>query len=200
MTTAYRPGRCTSSAWAETTRPGQAVRDWETPRFLFVASDWQRKNGDAVVRSFTRLRQRLPTARLDVVGNHPRIVVDGVIGHGWLSLADDAQRRQLERLFESSTCFVMPSWCEPSAIAYVEAAAAGIPSIGSTVGGSAHLIGDGGCVVDPADEEGLLDAMLTLADADTAREAGARALARSEQFTWLEVATQILAALQRPAH
>ena len=93
----------------------------------------------------------------------------------------------------------MPSWCEPSAIAYVEAAAAGIASIGSTVGGSAHLIGDGGCVVDPADEQGLLDAM-SLADGDTAREAGARALARAEWFTWPEVARRILAALDHAGH
>jgi len=180
--------------------PRPAVRDWETPRFLFVASDWERKNGDAVVRSLARLRQRLPTAHLDIVGNHPRIGAEGVTGHGWLSLAHDDQRRKLERLFETSTCFVMPSWCEPAGIAHLEAAAAGMPSIGSTVGGSSHLIGDGGCVVDPADEQGLLDAMFRLADGETARETGSRALARSEQFTWLEVATRILAVLQRPAH
>ncbi len=160
--------------------PRPAPRDWDTPRFLFVARDWERKNGDAVVRGFARLQQRLPTARLDLVGNHPRVGGDGVVGHGWLSLADEGQRRQLERLYESATCFVMPSWCEPSGIVHVEAAAAGVPSIGSSVGGSGHLIGDGGCVVDPADEHGLLHAMSALADGDTAREAGARALARAE--------------------
>ena len=176
--------------------PRPAPRDWDTPRFLFVASDWERKNGDAVVRGFAQLLQRVPNARLDLVGNHPRVGGAGVVGHGWLSLANPAQRRQLDHLFETATCFVMPSWCEPSGIVHVEAAAAGVPSIGSSVGGSGHLIGDGGCVVDPADERGLLDAMLALADGSTARAAGARALARAERFTWPEVARRILAALE----
>jgi glycosyltransferase involved in cell wall biosynthesis len=176
--------------------PHPALRDWHAPRFLLVASDWERKNGDAVVRGFARLRQQHPTARLDLVGNHPRVGVEGVVGHGWLSLANDAERRKLDSLFETSTCFVMPSWCEPCGIAYVEAAAGGVPSIGSTVGGSTYLIGDAGCVVDPADEQGLLHAMLRLADGDTAREAGARALARAEHFTWPEVARRIVAALK----
>jgi glycosyltransferase involved in cell wall biosynthesis len=148
------------------------------------------------VRCFRQLRERFPTARLDLVGSHPRVCVEGIVGHGWLSLANGDERRKLNHLFETSTCFVMPSLYEPCGIAYVEAAAGGIPSIGSTVGGSACLIGDAGCVVDPTDEEGLLDAMLRLADGDTARDAGARALARAEQFTWPGVARRILAVLE----
>ena len=157
--------------------PHPAPRDWDTPRFLFVASDWTRKNGDAVVRGFERLCQRIPKARLDLVGNHPRVGRDGVVGHGWLSLADRDHRRRLDRLFETATCFVMPSWCEPSGIVYVEAAAGGVPSIGSTVGGSAYLIGDGGASSIPPMKE-LLDAMYRLADGDTADGLGACPRAR----------------------
>jgi glycosyltransferase involved in cell wall biosynthesis len=90
----------------------------------------------------------------------------------------------------------MPSLCEPSAISYLEAGAAGVPSIGSTVGGSGELIGDGGCVVDPYDEQALLDAMLSLSDGERAREAGALALRRSDRFTWPEVAKGVLASLE----
>ena len=90
----------------------------------------------------------------------------------------------------------MPSLCEPSAISYLEAGAAGVPSIGSTVGGSRELIGDGGCVVDPYDHEALYAAMLELADGEAARKAGERALARADWFTWPNVAARILAALE----
>ena len=176
--------------------PRPIPRDWETPRFLFVGSDWERKNGDAVVRAFVQVRERFPAARLDLVGAHPRVEAAGVAGHGWLSLDDRDQRGRLDRLFEEATCFVLPSRYEPSAIAYVEAAAGGIPSIGSTVGGAASLIGDGGCVVDPADHAALLEAMLALADGEAARAAGARALARAHRFTWPEVARRIIAALE----
>lgn len=176
--------------------PRPVDRDWGTPRFIFVGGDWKRKNGDAVIRCLLRLREAIPDAQLDLVGNHPRIDVAGVVGHGWLSLSDAAARAKLDRLFERATCFVMPSLCEPSAISYVEAAAAGIPSIGSTVGGSAELIGDGGCVVDPYDDDALYDAMSTFADAATARLAGARAVAQAERFTWEKVARRLLAAIE----
>ena len=176
--------------------PRPAQRDWSVPRFLFVGGDWERKNGDAVVRSFARVRESISGARLDLVGSHPRVEAQGVFGHGWLSLADDDERRKLDGLFEQATCFVMPSLCEPSAISYVEAAAAGVPSIGSAVGGSGELIGDGGCVVDPLDEEALFSAMLRLSDGEVAREAGARALRRADHFTWPAVAGRILATLQ----
>jgi glycogen synthase len=175
--------------------PRPAPRDWSVPRFLFVGGDWTRKNGDAVVRAFVRLRDTFPDAHLDVVGSHPTIDVEGVTGHGWLSLADPDARAKLDHLFETATCFVMPSLCEPSAISYVEAAAGGVPSIGSTVGGSAELIGDGGCVVDPYDGQALYDALLRFAAGETARAAGQRALTRADEFTWTEVARRVLAAL-----
>jgi glycosyltransferase involved in cell wall biosynthesis len=90
----------------------------------------------------------------------------------------------------------MPSFSEASAIAYVEAAAAGLPSIGTTSGGSDYLIGDGGVVVDPYDDDALLAAMLRLADPETAQRTGAAAKLRSELFTWPEVARRLLRALE----
>jgi glycogen synthase len=174
--------------------PRPVPRDWSTPRFLFVGGDWKRKNGDAVVRAFARLRERIPGARLDLVGRHPAI--EGVVGHGALSLARADERDEVEVLFERATCFVMPSRSEPSAIAYVEAAAGGVPSIGSTVGGSRELIGDGGCVVDPRDDDALFAAMLRFADGETARQAGENARLRADGFTWAAVAARMLAALE----
>ena len=81
---------------------------------------------------------------------------------------------RLEQLFAQATCFVLPSHSEASAIAYVEAAAAGLPSIGTVAGGSDYLIGDGGLVVDPGDDDALLDAMLWLADPAVAARRGPR--------------------------
>jgi len=176
------------------TRP--VDRDWSTPRYLFVGSNWRMKNGDAVLEAFARVREQIPLARLDLVGAHPDVDAPGVHGHGWLSLADDVQRRRLDELFESATCFVLPSLCDASAISYVEAGAAGVPSIGSAVGGSSELIGDGGCVLDPHDHEALLTTMLHFADGDTARAAGERARVSAERFTWPQVAQRLLSALE----
>ncbi len=175
--------------------PRPVPRDWAAPRFLFVGIDWERKNGAAVVRAFTRLRAECPTARLDVVGEHPRLDVPGVTAHGLLRLGNPAEGRRLEDLFENATCFVMPSLHEPSAIAYVEAAAGGLPAIGTTLGGSRELIGAGGLVVDPHDEHALLDAMRALSVPDAAARMGAAALEQSARWTWAAVAQRILRAL-----
>ena len=175
--------------------PRAAERDWSRPRFLFVANYWERKNGAAVVEALARLREEVPEATLDVVGRHPPIDVDGVTGHGPLRIGVAAERETLDRLFETATCYVMPSRFEAFGIAYVEAAAAGVPSIGTTAGGAADAIGDGGRLVDPGDTAGLLAAMRELADGRVAAALGARARERAVLFTWQAVAERVVRAL-----
>jgi len=171
-------------------------RSWAQPRFLFVGLDWARKNGPGLLRAFDRLREQLPSARLDVVGGHPPLDAPGVSGHGVLRLNVDEERSRLERLYARATCFAMPSHSEASAIAYVEAGAAGLPSIGTSMGGSGYLIGEGGLIVDPADEEALLDAMLRLAEPARAARMGAAARERSRLFTWGAVASRLVRVLE----
>lgn len=167
-------------------------RDWSRPRFLFVGWDWVRKNGDSVVRAFLALRQRFPEATLDVVGHHPPLDDPGITGHGPLSLLDQDARATVERLFRQSTCFVMPSLIEPFGIVYVEAAMAGIPSIGTTIGGTPDSIGEGGMCVDPEDPNALLSAMIELSDPATAAALGRMAKARAARLTWRFTAERIL--------
>jgi glycosyltransferase involved in cell wall biosynthesis len=171
-------------------------RSWEQPRFLFVGLDWQRKNGPGLLRAFARLREQRPEAQLDVVGGHPPLNQPGVTGHGILRLNSDAERRQLEQLYAAATCFAMPSHSEASAIAYVEAAAAGLPSIGTDQGGSDFLIGEGGLIVDPSDDDDLLEAMLALCEPETAAQMGTAAQKRSRLFTWSAVASRLVRALE----
>jgi glycosyltransferase involved in cell wall biosynthesis len=172
-----------------------AARDWSRPRFLFVGMDWLHKNGPAVLRAFARLREERPHACLDLVGRHPPLDAPGVSGHGVLRLDVPEQRARLQGLFARATCFVMPSHYDAVGIAYVEAASAGLPSIGTSNGGSSYVIGDGGVVIDPRDEGALLAAMLRFCDPETAARTGAAAKARSELFTWSAVARRLLHAL-----
>lgn len=178
--------------------PSPVERTWSTPRFLFVGLDWEGKNGAGLLRVFARVRERHPDARLDLVGGHPPIEQAGVHGHGVLRMDDPGERARVESLFQSATCFVMPSQYEASAIAYIEAGAAGLPVIGSSAGGSGDLIGDGGCVVAPGDDERLLAAMLDYCDPSVAALVGARALERSRMFTWRAAAERIVRALALP--
>lgn len=168
------------------------ARDWSRPRLLFLGKEWERKNGERVLKAFRRLRQEVPGARLDLVGRHPRVEADGVTGHGFLSLADPATGPVLTGLLQRATCLVVPSLVEPAGIVYLEAAAAGVASIATTRGGAADLVGDGGLAVEPTDTGALLEAMRALADPAAAQAAGRRALARSGLFTWERVAARVL--------
>lgn len=170
-------------------------RDWATPRYVFVGKDWERKNGDAVVRAFARVRDGSPEATLDLVGGHPPIALPGVVGHGLLAPDDPATAGVIARLYAHATCFVLPSLHEPAGIAYIEAALTGVGSIGTASGGSSTLIGNGGLVVDPRDEEALLDAMQRFAEPAQARAFGDAAAARAELFTWDLVARRLRRAL-----
>ena len=171
-------------------------REWAHPRFLFVGIDWERKGGPEVATRVLQVRRAHPDAVLDLVGGHPSLREPGVNGHGVLSRANDRDREVILELFARATCFVMPSLIEPFGIAYVEAASAGVPSIGASIGGARDIIGeDGGIVVSPGEEAGLLDAMLRLADPDTARRMGAAARERAGIYTWVKVAERMLRAL-----
>jgi glycogen synthase len=175
-------------------------RDWRSPRFLFVGIDWERKGGPPLLRAFARLRRTHPAAKLDVIGGHPPVQQEGVSFHGVLSQQREREREVVLDLFSRATCFVMPSLVEPFGIAYVEAASAGVPSIGSSIGGPRDVIGpDGGIVVAPDDERALLDAMLRLADPETARRMGEAAGERAALYTWPKVAERLLRALGLPA-
>jgi glycosyltransferase involved in cell wall biosynthesis len=173
-------------------------RDWRVPRFLYVGVDWERKNGRRILTAFGRVRDAVPYATLDVVGAHPRLDSPGVTGHGRLASDDPAGRAQLAKLYSRATAFVMPSLHEPAGAVYIEAAAAGIPSIGTTNGGARTCVGETGYLVDPLAVDQLVDAMLRLCDPELARSLGARARERAKLFTWRNTAERLVRAFELP--
>jgi glycosyltransferase involved in cell wall biosynthesis len=173
-------------------------RDWSTPRFLFSGLQWERKNGDRVVRAFVRLRERWPEATLDVIGDHPPIDVEGVTTHGRKTIHEPDGRALLIELHRRATCFVLPSLVEAFGLVYVEAGTAGLPSIGTTVGGTSDSVGDGGVCVDPLDDVAIYEAMARMAIPSEAQRLGQRARARSGRFTWRQTAERIVRALALP--
>jgi glycosyltransferase involved in cell wall biosynthesis len=175
--------------------PGE--RQWSVPRFLFVGFDWSRKNGELVLDAFARIREAFPDATLNLVGGHPRVSLEGVTGHGSLGM-NDVGRARLTALYRQATVFVMPSLHEPAGTVHVEAAAAGIPSIGTRNGGPATCIGEAGFVVDPASPAELFEAMRRLCDPVTAQRLGALGREHAKQFTWRKVAERLVRALNLP--
>jgi glycosyltransferase involved in cell wall biosynthesis len=171
-------------------------RDFSTPQYLFSGRDWTRKNGSRVIEAFRRVKAQRPDAVLHLVGPGPgdrsQHSGDGVLDHGLLDLESATDRRRLLSLYATATCFVMPSLCEAFGISYLEAAAHGLPCIGTTCGGAAEAIGAGGMVADPLDVGAIADAMLALADPDRAAHLGELARENAERFTWPRVTERLL--------
>lgn len=167
------------------------------PSFLFVGVDWKRKNGAAVLRAFARVRERFPDAELHLVGEHPPVRAAGIIDHGLLRRDDDDAQRLLDRLYLSCTAFVLPSMFDPSPIAYLEAASAGLPVVATIEGGAGELLREGAITVNPSSDEAIFQAMVTLADPGEAARRGALAAQAAQSATWHHVAGRILDALEQ---
>lgn len=165
------------------------------PTFLFIGVDWRRKNGEAVLRAFRRVRAAYPDAVLHLVGAHARVDEDGVVDHGLLAREDPRAQAELDDALRHATAFVLPSTFEPSGIAYLEAASAGLPVIATTEGGAGEMLGEAAITVAPGDDDAILRAMLMLCRPGEAARRGALARAAARESSWDHVAERILAAL-----
>jgi len=80
-----------------------------------------------------------------------------------------------------------PGKVEGFGLAYLEAAAARLPSIAGRIGGAPEVVieGDTGLIVEPGDIEGIARAIITLTEDESLRfELGRKAQERARGFTW----------------
>lgn len=114
-------------------------------RLLFVGREWVRKGADLVLDACTLLRASGFDVELDLVGieRTPRQVPEWVRNHGLLDKRDPAQRARLHELFAHSHFFFVPSLAENYGMVFCEAAAYGLPSLTTDVGGIPTIVRDG---------------------------------------------------------
>ena len=147
-----------------------------TPRVLFMGGDFRRKGGDDLLSAWrdARLGQR---ARLDVATASPierERLPDGVHVHTGVT----AHSAEWRRLWREADVFVLPTLDEAFGMVFQEAAAAGLPAIGTRINAVPEIVSDGvtGLLVTPGDREDLIRALDTLiALAECRREMGTRA-------------------------
>lgn len=159
----------------------------------FVGVDWARKGGPELVEAFRLVRERLPEARLIVVGCSPPVHEPGVEIVGRVPI------EEVSRRLSAASVFCLPSRVEPFGIAVLEAFACGIPAVVTQIGALSKMVRDGetGRVVEPGDTRALADALAgLLGDPETCRrfgEAGRKYVL--EHGTWDAVGAKIRAAI-----
>jgi glycosyltransferase involved in cell wall biosynthesis len=137
-------------------------------RVLFVGGEFARKGGPALVEVFLAhfadagIELHVVTSPETSVPKHPRIIVH----HGVKAFSPEWQR-----LYAQADLFVMPTRGDAAPFVFVEAMAAGIPAIGTTVGAVPEMVLDGetGFIVAPDDRAALADRMRRLLTDDALR-------------------------------
>jgi len=160
-------------------RAAQAASPGARPRVLFVGGDWRRKGGADLLEAW-RDAELGRVASLDLVTSaplDPQALPEGVTVHTGVAVQSPAW----VELWRRADLFAMPTREEAFGIVFQEAAAAGLPAIGTRLNSIPELIEDGatGRLVTPGDRRALAAALRDLiADAAQRRAMGAQARAR----------------------
>lgn len=155
-------------------------------RLVFLGRLGPQKGVDLLLDAFSRAREEVPWMALELIGeaespqaleavrSHPAVLA----GHAVLAGALDQER--FARL-RAADAFVLPTRADSFPLSILEAMAAGLPVVASSVGAIPWLLDDGasGVLVPAGDPVALADALVRLARDERRRaELGAAARAR----------------------
>jgi glycosyltransferase involved in cell wall biosynthesis len=175
--------------WAAEVRRERADSFGET--ILFVGTLEPRKNIGGLLTAYERLLDLRPDAPPLVLAGRPRqsVATDLERAHrpplaGRVNLLGYVTNANRQLLFRRARMLVLPSFEEGFGLPVLEAMACGVPVVVSNRGSLPEVAGEAASPVDPDDPVALAREMARLLEPDAAREASARGLAQSSQYTW----------------
>jgi glycosyltransferase involved in cell wall biosynthesis len=167
----------------------------EAPLVVYVGRMSREKDLDELVEPMRRLRERIPGARLAMVGSGPHLDElkrsfdpDSTVFTGYMS------GEQLAAAYASADAFAFPSTTETLGLVALESMASGVPVVGARAGGIPFVVDDGatGFLVEPGDVQGWVDRLARLlGDAGLRETMGRAARAEAERHSW-RAATEAL--------
>jgi glycosyltransferase involved in cell wall biosynthesis len=174
------------------------------PYLLTVARVDNRKNHVRMLQAFEQLVR---------AGFPQRWIVAGPPGHGHEHFARalersparervdwrrDVSEAELPRLYAQADLFLFASLSEGFGLPPLEAMAAGVPVVTSSLSSLPEVCGDAAWLVEPTDPERIFEAARRLlAEPELRAELVQKGHARARQFTWRETARQTLIAYQK---
>lgn len=122
-------------------------------RLLFVGGDWVRKGGDVALRVAEEMTARGTPTTLTVAGPHPPTPPHPLLRtRGFLRKSVPEEERALRDLFRESHFLCMPVRAEDFGCVFAEAAAFGLPSLTTAIGGLTTTVGAAAGVLFPFQE------------------------------------------------
>lgn len=127
--------------------PSPEPRGFPPPviKLLMIGVHWENKGGPVAIEALRELGRRGIDTQLVVCGCEvPEEISDGnVVREGFLNKNDPRQRARLEEHLRTADLFILPTRFEAYGIAFCEAAAYGIPVLGSRTGGVPTIVREG---------------------------------------------------------
>ena len=173
-------------------------RRYDSQIALFVGNDFRRKGGQTLLQAWEQVHQRLPQARLLIVGSaqQPTQLPAGV---EWIGQVAD--REALAELYMRAAVFVLPSLFEPWGSVYLEAMGHGTPCIGTLQSGIPEVIEQGvtGLLVPPGEAQPLASALIDMLSDPARAEAMGRRGYQSVQngYTWDDVVARMAPSIEQ---
>ncbi len=157
-------------------------------RILFAGTIGRLKGESDLIAALKKIPDHTPSVRLIILGTgadqlKPRLEAAGL----WPSvefLGPVSYERRAD-FFKRADLFVLPTYAEGMPIAILEAMAAALPVVTTTVGGIPELIQDGveGYLIAPGDVDALANRIAGLIDhPNQRRRLGLNALAKAQRF------------------
>lgn len=161
-------------------------------RYLLYAGTLDpHKNVPFLLDVFARLKALVPDIRLKLVGRHDPARTATMRGSVPDAIRGDVQfvgfvsDETLAALMAGCAAFVFPSRNEGFGLAPAEAMACGAPVIAAAAGSLPEVVGNGGVLLSPDDAGAWVGELVRLLGDEAYRETlSARALARSDAFSW----------------
>lgn len=172
---------------------------------LSVARQYRRKDTPTLLRAFGVLLERVPAARLRIVGGGPELDSSRRLAAS-LGLADRvtfagslASTGALDREYRRARVFCLPSRQEGFGIVFLEAMAYGLPIAAAAAGAVPEVAphDETSLLVEPGDARGLADALARLlSDRRLAARLGDNGAARAARHDWRAAARAFLSGLE----
>jgi colanic acid/amylovoran biosynthesis glycosyltransferase len=161
-------------------RPGVDTRKWvpgkcqasdSTFGLVTVARLYHGKGHDTTIQAIARLRDSSRSVRLEIVGGGPELaslqsLVEQLQLEAEVEFSGSVSENEVMALLRAADAFVLASRFEPLGVAYMEAMALGLPTVGTDAGGVGEIIthDHDGLLVPPEDDERLAAAIARLMD------------------------------------
>jgi D-inositol-3-phosphate glycosyltransferase len=183
---------------------------------LFVGRIEPLKAVDTIIEAVHLLKRTHPeamhNARLAIIGGNPQDLANNAELARLVSMTETLglehevaflgakDQHLLPEYYAAATAVVMPSDYESFGMVALEAMASGTPVIATHVGGLAYLVRDGetGFLVPVREPAALADRMrIVLTEPETQARLGRNAAALAQQYSWQQIADQLLAAFDQ---